>query len=122
MASAAASPVAVDLLDPRDFPDRDSLMNFLSTQAGWPTAKVAAVFELSDRQARRIVREGKPWEPAPRDEAAEPLTRAETEALLRDLASSPYTSPEERELVDAWVTSHAEANGIVELSRPRAKG
>ena len=116
MASAAASPAAVDLLDPRDFATRDDLINFLMTVCGWSTAKVAAVFELSDRQPRRIASKMPPWRPASLGEAPT-LTKGEAEMMLRDLAGDPYTSSDDRETAMSWVTSYAQATGIEQLHR-----
>ena len=120
MASPSASTALADLTDPGLFPDRNTLIHYLMTVCGWSSAHVGSMFEITDRQARRIVEKRPPWRPGERVEDPA-LTRREAEMLLRDVSVDPYATAEERELIEQWVTSHAQASGIAELARPSVR-
>lgn len=102
MMPATTLPVC-DLLDARDFPDRNALIGFLVSACGWSTAKVGAMFDRSDRQVRRIAREEERARRVSARSRQEPLTRAEVEMMLRDYAVDPYTSAAEREAAREWI-------------------
>lgn len=97
-------------LSHREFPDRNSLIVFLVESCGWPQRKVAGMFEITDRQIRRILqasRDRPRVEPPP-----ERLTGAEIKAMLQDYALDHYTTAEERELARQWITSYQRSDGV----------
>ena len=105
-------PAACDLLDARDFPDRNALIGFLVVHCGWSTAKVGELFERSDRQIRRIAREEQATQRLATRHQPEPLTKGETAMMLRDLSVDPYTSVEERDAARDWLERSADCRGI----------
>ena len=99
--------------------DRDRAIDALINHLGWSGSRVGPLFGMSDRHARRIaqdVRSAAGGTPAPH-ETAENLTPAEARTMMRDYASDPYTSPEEREAAMGWMAVYAQASGVAELEQ-----
>ena len=111
-----ATPAAGDLLDVRDFPDRDALIGFLVVQCRWPTAKVGAFFGLSGRQTRRIAHDEQVAQREAARNQAEPLTTKEATIMVRDYRSDPYTTAAERAEAEAWLKQTATCRGIEDFA------
>ena len=99
---------------------RNLVIDALINKLGWTGQRVGSIFGMSDRHARRIAQEVRATagDAAPASlGTAEDLTAAEVKTMLRDYASAPYTSPEEREAAMGRMAVYAQASGVAELEQ-----
>ncbi len=112
-----SAPAGCDLLDARDFPDRDALIVYLVVDCGWSTTKVGTMFRLSSRHTRRIAQDEQAARQDPTRHRPQPLTPREAETMLREYRADPLVTPEEREAAERWLRQPGsmlvEAPGLV---------
>ena len=98
-----APPTACDLLDVRDFPDRDALIGLLVVDCCWPIAKVGAMLDLSAGQIGRIAQDEQVAEPDAAGNQLEPLRAKEAMIMVRNDRSFWYTKAAERAAAEKWL-------------------
>lgn len=113
MASADELVRNLGLLDPDDYPTRDSLIRDLVVRFAWPATIAASFFGLTDRQVRRIAGPGRgagrpvavlPGEaPGLTRREIPMLTLEEARRMLNDYLRDPYIRQSEVEATREWL-------------------
>ena len=105
MANADVLERDLELLDPEDYPDRDSFIVALVVRLGWPASVVGGYFGLTARRVRGIAAEA----PERLDRRSPILTLAELESMANDYRLDPYARPAEVDAAREWILERCRA-------------